>query len=128
MSVPDMKGPISYALSYPKRLSDPIPVLELDKVRSLTFRKPDTSAFPCLSYAYDAVRVAGTMPCVLNASNEVAVNAFLGERIGFSDIPRIVRETMDGHSATRISSLDDVLAADAWARRAAARFIRRLER
>jgi 1-deoxy-D-xylulose-5-phosphate reductoisomerase len=128
MSVPDMRGPIAYALSYPGRLNDPIRGLELDRIKSLTFRKPDTHNFPCLSYAYEAIREGGTVPAVLNAANEVAVKAFLDDRIRFNDIPMIIRETIDGHTAKKISALEDVLAADGWARKAAASHVRRLKK
>jgi 1-deoxy-D-xylulose-5-phosphate reductoisomerase len=127
MSVPDMRGPIAYALSYPKRLNDPIGGLELDRIESLTFRKPDTRNFPCLSYAYEAISAGGTMPAVLNAANEAAVNAFLDEKIRFNDIPAVIRKTVDGHTSQKIGALEDVLAADGWARRAAAGHIRRLK-
>jgi 1-deoxy-D-xylulose-5-phosphate reductoisomerase len=124
MSVPDMKGPISYALSYPDRIDDPIPPLDLEAVGSLTFGRPDNDTFPCLSYAYDAIRAGGTMPCVLNASNEVAVNAFLGGRIGFNEIPLVVRRTVDSHMMRPVSNVEDVLEADRWSRETAERCIR----
>jgi 1-deoxy-D-xylulose-5-phosphate reductoisomerase len=127
MSVPDMRGPISYALSYPERLADPIPSLELDRVESLTFGKVDHETFPCLSYAYEAIKIGGTMPCVLNASNEVAVNAFLINRIGFNDIPLIIKKTIDSHAVGSASSLASVIDADAWARGKAERYIKEIE-
>lgn len=126
MSMPDMKGPISYALSYPERLTDPIPPLELDRIGSLTFRKVDHETFPCLSYAYEAIKAAGTMPCVLNASNEVAVNAFLSNRIGFNDIPLIIKKTIDNHKAGPASTLERVIDADTWARETAEKYIKEL--
>jgi 1-deoxy-D-xylulose-5-phosphate reductoisomerase len=128
MSVPDMRGPIAYALSYPGRLNDPIRGLELDRIESLTFRKPDTKTFPCLSYAYEAIRSGGTMPAVLNAANEVAVKAFLDDRIRFNDIAVIIRKTIDGHAMKRVSALEDILAADGWARKAAAAHLSRVKR
>ena len=126
MSVPDMRGPISYALSYPKRLADPIPPLELDRIESLTFRKVDHETFPCLSFAYEAIKAAGTMPCVLNASNEVAVNAFLKGRVGFNDIPLIIRKTIDNHTVSPASTLECVIDADTWARDEAEKYIKEL--
>jgi len=126
MSMPDMRGPIAYALSYPERIKDPIAGLKLDEVGTLTFKKPDNRTFPCLSYAYDALRAGGTMPCVLNASNEVAVNAFLDNRIGFSDIPKIIRKTMDAHSVGPASGLSAVLEADRWARETTEKSITRI--
>lgn len=128
MSIPDMRGPISYALSYPDRLEDPIPGLELDKIESLTFKKPDNENFPCLSYAYDAIKTGGTMPCVLNASNEIAVHAFLNNRIGFNDIPVIIKKTIDSHAVKSLSALDDVLEADRWARETAEKYIKELKK
>jgi len=123
MSMPDMRGPISYALSYPDRIGDPIPALDLEAIGSLTFGRPDNETFPCLSYAYDAIRAGGTVPCVLSASNEVAVNAFLDGRIGFNKIPLVVRRTVDSHKASPVSDLEDVLEADRWSREAAERCI-----
>src|ERR1700690_740842 len=114
MSMPDMRGPISYALSYPLRVRNPIPGLKLHEIVTLTFKKPDHKTFPCLSYAYLALREGGTTPSVLNASNEVAVHAFLINRIGFSDIPLIIRKTIDSHVSSPASSLDAVLEADRW--------------
>ncbi len=123
MSVPDMRGPISFALSYPERMEDPIPALELDRVGSLTFKKPDTENFPCLAYAYEAMRAGGTAPCVLNASNEVAVNAFLHKKIRFNDIPVIIRRTVDDHGVIPAAGLGDVLDADSWARERADQYV-----
>lgn len=128
MSVPDMRGPISYALSYPGRIGDPIPPLELDVIGSLTFRRPDHETFPCLSYAYDAIKTGGTMPCVLNASNEVAVTAFLNGRIGFNGIPSVVRKTIDSHKAGAVATLEDVMDADRWSRERAEKFVKETER
>jgi 1-deoxy-D-xylulose-5-phosphate reductoisomerase len=128
MSVPDMRGPIAYALSYPKRLSDPIKGLELDEIGSLTFKKPDTRNFPCLSYAYDAIATGGTMPAVLNAANEAAVNAFLDGGIGFNDIPLVIRKTVDAHSVQKAVALEDVLDADRRARIAARKYIKGLKK
>lgn len=126
MSLPDMRGPIAYALSYPQRVKDPIGGLRLDQVGTLTFSQPDHKTFPCLSYAYAAIREGGTMPCVLNAANEVAVNAFLQGRIGFTSIPAVIRKTVDRHDVRPASSLDAVLEADRWARETAEITITRL--
>ncbi|MDA8432928.1 MAG: 1-deoxy-D-xylulose-5-phosphate reductoisomerase [Nitrospiraceae bacterium] len=128
MSMPDMRGPISYALAYPDRIDDPIPALELDRVGSLTFRPPDHETFPCLSYAYDALKAGGTMPCVLNAANEMAVNAFLEGRIGFQDIPRVIRRTMDGHAVRPVADLEDVIDADRLSREAAGKQVKEFEK
>ena len=126
MSMPDMRGPISYALSYPERLAEPISGLELEKIGSLTFRKPDHDMFPCLSYAYDAIRTGGTVPAALNAANEVAVYAFLDNKIGFNDIPAVIRKTVERHAAKADPGLDEVLEADRWAREIAGQYVKEL--
>ncbi len=126
MSVPDMRGPISYALSYPERLEDPIPGLSLDRIETLTFMQPDHAKFPCLSYAYQAIRTGGTMPAVLNAANELAVDAFLDRKIKFNHIPLVIRKTVDSHPVKTNPSLDDVLEADIWARQHAEKHIKEL--
>ena len=126
MGVPDMRIPISYALSYPERLPGKLPILDLARVKGLTFERPNLKKFPCLLYAYEATRVGGTMTAVLNAANEVAVRSFLDERIGFLDIPRIIKGTMDRHSSSDTKSLEDILIADHWAREESERQIKRL--
>ncbi|MEC4676495.1 MAG: 1-deoxy-D-xylulose-5-phosphate reductoisomerase [Nitrospirota bacterium] len=128
MSVPDMRGPIAYALSYPEMPDAPIPGLELDRIGSLTFRKPDLEKFPCLSYAYEAFSAGGTMPCVLNASNEVAVHAFLAGGIGFNDIHVIIRKTINSHDIIPEPSLDDILETDGWARNKAKKYLKELDK
>ena len=124
LGVPDMRGPISYALGYPGRLKKNIPGLDLSKVGRLTFAEPDMEKFPCLSYAFDALDAGGTMPAVLNAANEIAVQAFLEENIGFMDIPAVIKKVMDGHKQWEPSSVEDVLSADKWARSAATRLVK----
>ncbi len=119
LGVPDMRGPISYALGYPGRLKKNIPGLDLSKIGRLTFTEPDAEKFPCLSHAFDALDAGGTMTAVLNAANEVAVQAFLDEKIGFMDIPALIRKVMDGHKPWEPSSVEEVLSADKWARGAA---------
>ncbi|TAL22456.1 MAG: 1-deoxy-D-xylulose-5-phosphate reductoisomerase [Nitrospirae bacterium] len=116
LSVPDMKGPIAYALSYPERLENHIAALDLSMIEKLTFRKPDTECFPCLLYAYEASKEGGTMPAVLNAANEVAVDAFLQKTIGFNDIPAIIKDTMNSHRTEAVREIDAVIRADRWAR------------
>lgn len=117
LSVPDMKGPIAYALTYPKRLDDVIDGLSLHEIGSLTFKKPEHKSFPCLSYAYMALEAGGTMPAVLNAANEVAVNAFLKGTIRFTEIPVTIKKTMDQHTVMPDTELNIVIEADRWARK-----------
>ncbi|MCL5024441.1 MAG: 1-deoxy-D-xylulose-5-phosphate reductoisomerase [Nitrospirae bacterium] len=123
MSHPDMKGPIAYALSYPRRLNDTVPRLELETIGALTFHKPDAETFPCLGFAYGALKAGGTMPAVLNAANEILVNAFLERRIDFTGIPGIIKRVMDRHDARRADTLDAVIEADRWAREKANEYI-----
>ncbi|MEW6675171.1 MAG: 1-deoxy-D-xylulose-5-phosphate reductoisomerase [Nitrospirota bacterium] len=127
LSVPDMKGPIAYALSYPERLDDIVIGLDLERIPSLTFRRPNNECFPCLSYAYRAVEAGGTMPSVLNAVNEVAVGAFLKGRIKFTEIPVIIRETMDHHIVMPDTELGVVIEADRWAREKAEEIIKKFK-
>lgn len=119
LGTPNMKTPIAYALSYPERLTLDLPALDLCRLRQLNFTAPDSQCFPCLGLAYDAIRSGGTTPAVLNAANELAVEAFLQEKIVFLDIPRIIGKVMAQHSNTTASSLESILAADTWARQAA---------
>ena len=118
LGTPDMKVPIQYALAYPNRTKNDFEKLDLLKHNNLTFKKPNYELFPCLKYAFDAIKIGGTMPCVLNASNEIAVEYFLNEKIKFTDIPKIVYKTMEEHkSKNKLDySLDDVLQADKFAR------------
>jgi 1-deoxy-D-xylulose-5-phosphate reductoisomerase len=119
MSAPDMKGPIAYALSYPERLTVQKGSLDLVKVGGLTFRRPDVRRFPALKLAYRAIEAGGTMPAVLNAANEVAVQAFLDGAVGFLRIAQVIGKTMELHGRKRIKNLQDILEADRWARDAA---------
>jgi 1-deoxy-D-xylulose-5-phosphate reductoisomerase len=116
LGVPDMRIPIGYALAYPERLPLDVPKVNLFHIGSLTFEEPDLEKFPCLRYAYKAGEIGGTMPAVLNAVNEVVVHAFLQEQIAFLDIPRIIQQVMDAHQVKTLSSIEDAIAADEWAR------------
>lgn len=110
LSIPDMRGAIAYAMSCPGRIEGVIPQMNLPGIGSFTFLEPDRIAFPCLQLAYDALGEGGTMPAVLNAANEVAVDGFLEGRIGFMDIPRVIRKTMEAHTkggATEIGGIMD---------------------
>ncbi len=115
LSLPDMRLPIQYALLYPDRVDTGLPRLRLEQIGQLSFESPDPARYPCLELAYEAARIGGTMPTVLNASNEVAVRAFLGRQIRFTDIPRLVERAMHAHTP-QPATLQNVLEADAWAR------------
>lgn len=116
LGVTDMKHPIQYSLTYPARLQNCHEPLDLGKLSQLTFEQPDLERFPCLGLAFYALRIGGTMPAVLNAANEIAVQAFLDEKIGISDIAAINKGVMDEHEAKPASSLENIQNADAWAR------------
>jgi 1-deoxy-D-xylulose-5-phosphate reductoisomerase len=116
MGVTDMRHAIQYALTYPERRPADLPLLDLTTLGKLEFFAPDSEKFPCVALAYDALRRGGALPAVLNAANEVAVAAFLDEKIKFGDIPRLIRAACEAHTPQAISSLDTVLAADRWAR------------
>ncbi|SFG49845.1 1-deoxy-D-xylulose 5-phosphate reductoisomerase [Desulfotomaculum arcticum] len=118
MGVPDMKLPIQYALFYPKRQAGDVTRLHWP-VRNLTFEEPDYKRFPALALAYQAGRTGGTMPAVMNAANEIAVAAFLANKISFTSIPRLVEEVMSKHDSLTYNSVEEVLAIDSWARSAA---------
>jgi len=125
MGIPDMKTAISYALSYPKRLPLDQALPDFPQIGALTFEPPDMEKFPCLKLACIACDVGETLPAVLNASNEIAVQAFLDGKIGFSDIPGIIRGTMDLHTVFPSPGLDEILWSDAWARAAATTAVER---
>jgi 1-deoxy-D-xylulose-5-phosphate reductoisomerase len=119
LSTPDMCLPIQYALTYPDRAKSDRVQTSLAKLGSLTFEEPDTDRFPALSLARRAGEVGGTLPAVLNAANEVAVDSFVNGRISFPAISETVKRTMDQHKVMAHPTLEQVLAADAWARKAA---------
>jgi 1-deoxy-D-xylulose-5-phosphate reductoisomerase len=125
LGLPDMRTPISYAMNYPQRMPLDPPPLDLASIGKLTFYHPDKDRFPCLDLGYEALRTGGTVPAVLNAANEVAVAAYLQERIGFLDIPRVIRGTMETYRPAALRELEDALEADRWARSKAAEFVRR---
>ena len=116
LSTPDMCLPIQYALTYPERTASGRVQTDFVKLGSLTFEEPDLERFPSLNLARRAGEMGGTLPAVMNAANEVAVDAFCGGRIGFEDISRTVARVMDAHRHLSHPSLDQILAADAWAR------------
>jgi 1-deoxy-D-xylulose-5-phosphate reductoisomerase len=116
MGVTDMRHAIQYALTYPDRLPSDLPPLDLAKLASLNFEKPDLERFPCIGLAYRALRTGGTMPAAMNAANEEAVQAFIDERIGFSEIPRVIEDVMNQHQNVPVTDLQSVLRADGSAR------------
>jgi 1-deoxy-D-xylulose-5-phosphate reductoisomerase len=116
LGMPDMRVPIAYALAHPERLKLDLPTLDLFSVQTLTFQEPDLSRYPALGLAFNACKAGGTMPAVLNASNEVAVQAFLDKRIPFMGIARLVDMVMQEYEIAPAKELRDILAADTWAR------------
>lgn len=115
----DMRIMIQFALTYPRRLATPVPRLDLLAARTLHFEPVDAGKFPCIALAYTAAEVGGTLPVVLSSADEVVVDAFLENRIRFTDIPAILRSVMDKHAVIPHPNLDDILAVDAWAKSAA---------
>ena len=116
MSNPDMRVPIAHALAYPERIASGAQPLDLTAMKNLSFERPDMQRFPCLQLAYGALRAGGTAPAVLNAANEVAVEAFLDGRLPFTAIPRVIEETLNNVRTVPASELGAVLEADAEAR------------
>jgi 1-deoxy-D-xylulose-5-phosphate reductoisomerase len=124
MGLPDMKLPIQYALTFPKRLSNQFPRCDFKKVRSLTFEEPDVRTFRNLSLAMEALKKGGNLPCVMNAANEIAVYAFLRNRIGFLDMTDVIERTMQKISFVTTPSLSDYYESDGEARHFAADLIK----
>jgi len=123
LSQPDMRLPIQYAMSYPERLFNPqLPRMNWGKPISLHFEQPDTVKFPGLRLAREAGEKGGTYPAVLCAADEVAVELFLSRRIGFLDIARLVEQVLEHHHGISDPSLDEIMAADAWARESAGKW------
>ena len=118
LGTPDMRLPIRYAMTYPERSESPLEPLDLLSCPPLTFARPDRETFPCLRLAEEAAQEGGTACAILNGANEEAVGLFLAEKIGFSDIPRLVAEARAAVTVVRDPSLEDILAADRAARRA----------
>lgn len=119
LGMPDMRLPIQYALSYPERIASSFPRIDFTALSALTFAEPDTVTFPALKLAYLAGNKGGTMPCVFNAANEVAVYAFLQGKIAFLDIAQIISYTMETHSLITMPDLEQIQSADTWARHCA---------
>jgi len=116
LGVPDMKAPIAYALTFPERVTTGVKPLDLGEAGSLTFFKPDLHRFPSLQLAYRSLSDGESMPAVMNAANEVAVDAFLSGKIRFTEIVELIERTMDLHRAHNLNSIEEVLLADKWGR------------
>lgn len=116
LGTPDMKAPIAYALSYPERVATGVKPLDLTSFSGLTFHKPDLIKFRCLGLAYHAINAGESMPAVMNAANEIAVEAFLEGRIRFLQISEVIERTMDAHQAHDLKTIEEVLLADRWGR------------
>ena len=119
LSNPDMRVPIANALAWPERIESGAKSLDLSSVKSLSFEKPDAQRFPCLGLAYEALKAGGTAPAVLNAANEVAVDAFLAGRLPFTGIHGVIADTLGVHSLPQVEDLSSLLRADEQARRIA---------
>jgi len=119
LGLPNMKIPISYALSYPKRLKNTANRLDFSACRSLTFEQPDTDKFRNLAFAFEAISRGGNMPCILNAANEIAVDAFLKGKVGFLQMSDIIEQTIANTSFVANPAYEDYVMTDAAARRIA---------
>ncbi len=126
LGVPSMQPPIAYAMAYPHRIDLAVPPPDFARLATLSFEAPDTDRFPCLALAFEAIRVGGSLPAVLNAANEIAVAAFLDERIGFMDIPRTIETILAAHTPRCDATLDDLLQIDQWARTRAGETVQQL--
>ncbi len=127
MGNPDMRTPIAHALAWPQRIDAGVANLDLFEIAQLNFERPDLQAFPCLQLAFDAAKAAGDAPAILNAANEIAVQAFLDQRIGFTQIAQVVAETLSGLSFTEPDSLDAVQESDKQARAFSAAYLAKIE-
>lgn len=124
LGMPDMKGAISYAMGYPERLQLKQPIPEFANIGALTFEKPDMGKFPCLKMAYDACEKGATFPAVLNAANEICVDAFLNKRLAFIEIPEYISQVLSLHKKCENPGLAQILEADKWAREKTLRMIK----
>ena len=123
MGLPDMKLPIQYALTFPHRITSDFERMSLEAMQHLTFEAPNYDLFPCLGLAFEAIRQGGNMPCIMNAANEIVVDAFLQEKIAFTAIPQLIEQTMAKVSLQKSPSLEDYFACDAESRRVCAALI-----
>ena len=126
LGIPDMITPISYALSFPRHRETNLPPLRLEETGTLTFKNPDIERFKCLGLALRAANTGGSMPAVLNGANEMAVEYFLGARIGFLQIPLLIERVMERHETFSPDSIESIIKADRWARKAAEEELLRL--
>jgi 1-deoxy-D-xylulose-5-phosphate reductoisomerase len=124
MGLPDMKLPIQYALSFPRRIKNNFPRADFKKIKNLTFEEPDLKTFRNLALAIEALQKGGNLPCIMNAANEIAVYAFLRNRIGFLDMTDVIERTMHKVSYIKTPSLDDYFESDGEARNFAADLIK----
>ena len=124
---PDMRTPIAYALAWPKRISSGVPRLNLVEIAHLDFEEVDFARFPCLQFAYDAMSTGGTTTTILNAANEIAVQAFLQERLRFTYIPKVIETTLSLMSGRAAASVGVILEDDARARELASETVNRLK-
>jgi len=123
LGLPDMRLPIQYALGYPERLSNNFPRFDYKDFSSLTFQSPDIKKFRNLALAFSALEKGGNLPCVLNAANEIVVEAFLNNKIGFLEMPKVIEKTMNTISFIGNPSIEDYCETDAEARKIANQFI-----
>jgi 1-deoxy-D-xylulose-5-phosphate reductoisomerase len=128
MGMPDMRLPIQYALTYPNRLASQFPKFSFDQCLEFTFEKPDKESFRCLNIAYEAIRLGGNMPCIMNAADEVAVHAFLRDEISFLQIPELIEQCMSKVGFVSMPGLSDYEATDLEAREAATELIKGFHR
>jgi 1-deoxy-D-xylulose-5-phosphate reductoisomerase len=120
---PDMRTPIAHALGWPERIESGVESLDLVAIGQLDFETPDLGRFPSLRLAREAAEAGGTAPAVLNAANELAVGAFLGGRLNFTDMARVIDSVLQRHDVQQVTNLEDALAADAWGRDAVRRLL-----
>jgi 1-deoxy-D-xylulose-5-phosphate reductoisomerase len=116
MGIADMRIPIAYALSFPQRLNLKLSPLDLSQTGGLTFFPPDPERFPCLKLAYRSIEIGETMPAILNAANEIGVNAFLEGSLKFTEVPLLLKRVMEEHEVKSVHTVEDILKADHWAR------------
>jgi 1-deoxy-D-xylulose-5-phosphate reductoisomerase len=124
LGFPDMRTPIAYALNYPERIPLDPPLLDLGKIGNLTFYPSDFEKFPCSKLAYEALEGGGGLPATLNAANEIAVQAFLSNEIEFLDISHLIRDTMNAYTPQVLTTIEDTLEIDRWAREKASDLVK----